>query len=156
MQKAPRPEQRHSGWPPPRIRVKGEKRQQLAQRLKVKYEAGASIRELAAESGRSYGAINRLLHEAGVALRGRGGSRNRHNVRAAGQHLRRQGAPRQRVAGMDRAELAARLKAELEATNTTIGSLADKHGMSYSLVRTLLHEADAQIRQGAPRPTHDT
>ena len=36
--------------------------------------SGASIRDLASETGRSYGFVHRMLSEAGVALRGRGGA----------------------------------------------------------------------------------
>ena len=41
--------------------------------LKKRYGQGASIRELAAETGRSYGFIHRVLVESDVTLRGRGG-----------------------------------------------------------------------------------
>ncbi|GAA2439655.1 helix-turn-helix domain-containing protein [Streptomyces glaucus] len=149
MQKAPQSESRHSDWPPPHKRVRGEQRQQLAQLLKTKYDAGASIRELAAETGRSYGSINRLLHEIGVTFRGRGGSRNERTVRSSSPPSRKRSSPH-RVAKPQRAELAATLKHEYEATQATIGSLARKHGLNYSLVRTLLHEAGANVRQGAP------
>jgi len=46
----------------------------LAARLKKRYEAGESIRSLAASTGRSYGFVQRILTEAGVRLRGRSGS----------------------------------------------------------------------------------
>jgi len=126
--------------------VRGKRRQQLAQQLKVKYDAGASIRDLAVETGRSYGSIHRLLHEADVAFRGRGGSRNRSTVDSL--RSRERGAPC-RIAPSQRAELAAKLKGEYEATKWSIGSLAEKHGLSYGLVRKLLHEAGADVRQGA-------
>ncbi|MUM22787.1 transcriptional regulator [Mycobacterium sp. CBMA271] len=45
--------------------------------LKSAYEKGASIRVLAAQSGRSYGYIHRALVESGVTLRGRGGPNRR-------------------------------------------------------------------------------
>lgn len=38
-----------------------------------RYRKGASIRTIAADQGRSYGNIHRLLTEAGVTLRTRGG-----------------------------------------------------------------------------------
>ncbi|MBN9620404.1 MAG: transcriptional regulator, partial [Actinobacteria bacterium] len=38
---------------------------------------GASIRSLAAEHGRSYGFVHRLLVESGTTLRGRGGASGR-------------------------------------------------------------------------------
>ena len=55
-------------------RVTGEDRSKLALDLKNRYLAGESIRSLAAATGRSYGFIHRILTEAGVALRGRGGA----------------------------------------------------------------------------------
>jgi hypothetical protein len=42
--------------------------------LRVAYEAGASIRELEAATGQSYGWVHRHLKEAGVTLRSRGGA----------------------------------------------------------------------------------
>lgn len=55
-------------------RVSGGERTKLATDLKKKYAAGASIRELASDTGRSYGFIHRILSENGVTLRGRGGA----------------------------------------------------------------------------------
>ncbi len=55
-------------------RVTGPDRDRLASELRTKYDAGASIRALAVESGRSYGFVHRILSESGTALRGRGGA----------------------------------------------------------------------------------
>ncbi|MDB1088433.1 helix-turn-helix domain-containing protein [Streptomyces sp. ACA25] len=55
-------------------RVTGPAREKLAADLKQKYESGASIRALAEETGRSYGFVHRMLSEADVSLRGRGGA----------------------------------------------------------------------------------
>ena len=55
-------------------RVTGGDRTQLAGDLRKRYESGASIRELAGETGRSYGFVHRILSESGVSLRGRGGA----------------------------------------------------------------------------------
>jgi predicted transcriptional regulator len=55
-------------------RVTGGERDKLATDLKKKYNGGASIRELAESTGRSYGFIHRVLTESGVTLRGRGGA----------------------------------------------------------------------------------
>ena len=55
-------------------RVAGGERDKLATDLKKKYAAGASIRELAASTGRSYGFVHRILSESGTTLRGRGGA----------------------------------------------------------------------------------
>ena len=46
----------------------------LLEQLRPRYEAGSSIRELAEETGRSYGSINRLLVQGGVTMRKRGGN----------------------------------------------------------------------------------
>lgn len=55
-------------------RISGGQRDKLAGDLKKKYETGKSIRDLAGETGRSYGFVHRLLSESGVKLRGRGGA----------------------------------------------------------------------------------
>jgi len=48
-------------------------RDQLLHELRSAYERGASIRNLAAATGRSYGSIHGMLLESGTTLRGRGG-----------------------------------------------------------------------------------
>jgi hypothetical protein len=55
-------------------RVSGDVREALGRELREAYEAGASIRELAAQTGRSYGFVHRLLGESGASYRGRGGA----------------------------------------------------------------------------------
>ncbi|MDQ1713170.1 MAG: hypothetical protein QOE45_2620 [Frankiaceae bacterium] len=55
-------------------RVTGAERGKLAADLRKKYDAGQSIRTLAAASGRSYGFVHRMLSESGATLRGRGGA----------------------------------------------------------------------------------
>jgi hypothetical protein len=50
-------------------RITGTARAKLAAELKRKYEAGASIRSLAEETGRSSGFVRRMLDEVGVARR---------------------------------------------------------------------------------------
>ena len=52
----------------------GENRSELASALAEKYQAGASVRSLAEEIGRSYGFVHRVLQEAGVTMRRRGGN----------------------------------------------------------------------------------
>jgi hypothetical protein len=56
------------------VRIMGKNREKLSADLKKKYEKGASIRQLAESTGRSYGFVHRLLSESGVTLRGRGGN----------------------------------------------------------------------------------
>jgi transposase len=55
-------------------RITGTERTKLRKRLAAQYKQGASIRALATATGRSYGFIHRLLLEAKVPLRGRGGN----------------------------------------------------------------------------------
>lgn len=58
-------------------RISGEPRQKLQAEMVDKYGQGVAIRTLAAEYGRSYGFIHRLLLDAGVEFRARGGNNNR-------------------------------------------------------------------------------
>ncbi len=55
-------------------RITGAEREQLGDRLSKQYLAGASIRELASQTGRSYGFVHRMLVDSGVKLRSRGGA----------------------------------------------------------------------------------
>lgn len=55
-------------------RVTGDDRATLSADLKKRYEGGESIRALAQLHNRSYGFVHRILSEAGVQLRGRGGA----------------------------------------------------------------------------------
>ncbi|OBJ04827.1 transcriptional regulator [Mycobacterium sp. 1482292.6] len=48
-------------------------RDQLLDELRHAYEGGASIRNLVATTGRSYGSIHSLLRESGTTMRSRGG-----------------------------------------------------------------------------------
>jgi transposase len=58
---------------PKHARITGAPRAKLTAEIKKAYGKGASIRELAQQHGRSYGFVHRLLTEAEVTLRGRGG-----------------------------------------------------------------------------------
>lgn len=58
-------------------RITGGARDELAEQVRRRYESGESIRGLAAELGRSYGFVHRLLRDADVPLRSRGGARFR-------------------------------------------------------------------------------
>jgi hypothetical protein len=49
-------------------------REQVLHELRNAYERGASIRNLAATTGRSYGSIHSMLLESGATLRARGGA----------------------------------------------------------------------------------
>lgn len=52
----------------------GPERDKVAAELKAQYEAGISIRAIAESTGRSYGGVHRLLADAGVEFRSRGGA----------------------------------------------------------------------------------
>ena len=54
-------------------RLTGNDREKFAAELKAGYERGASLRDLAGQSGGSYALVRRLLLEHGVVLRSRGG-----------------------------------------------------------------------------------
>ncbi|MBX7432918.1 transcriptional regulator [Mycobacterium sp. Y57] len=54
-----------------------ETRDQLLTELRSAYERGASIRSLAASTGRSYGSIHSMLRESGTTMRSRGGPNHR-------------------------------------------------------------------------------
>lgn len=58
-------------------RITGDERGVLSDELRREYENGRSIRDLAADTGRSYGFVHRVLKESGATLRGRGGSNRR-------------------------------------------------------------------------------
>jgi len=55
------------------VRKSKKTRDQLLDELRNAYEGGASIRNLVATTGRSYGSIHSMLVESGTTLRGRGG-----------------------------------------------------------------------------------
>lgn len=56
-------------------RVVGADREKLKAALRAKYEKGATVRQLHEQTGRSFGAIQKLLEEAGTTMRPRGGAR---------------------------------------------------------------------------------
>jgi len=58
-------------------RIRGEARVKLRDQFARQYGKGASIRQIADRSGRSYGFVHRMLVEARVVLRGRGGNTRR-------------------------------------------------------------------------------
>lgn len=58
-------------------RVTGPERTKLGSELLKRYEKGQSIREICSETGYSIGRVRRLLVDAGVEFRGRGGTQGR-------------------------------------------------------------------------------
>jgi len=57
--------------------ISGAERERLSAEMARLYEGGADIRAIAVATGRGYGTTRRMLLEAGVALRSRGGARRR-------------------------------------------------------------------------------
>lgn len=55
------------------VQKSNKTREQLLGELRSAYEQGASIRNLAATVGRSYGSVHSMLRESGTTMRGRGG-----------------------------------------------------------------------------------
>jgi helix-turn-helix protein len=80
-------------------RVIGVDRSRLGTVLGKRYDSGESIRSLAASTGRSYGFIHRLLREAGVELRRRGGATRSHAALAGAGRGRTARATRGAVRG---------------------------------------------------------
>jgi hypothetical protein len=62
---------------PSNARITGRDRKNLTAHAKKAYKAGATVSDLAAETGRSTSFITRLLDEAGVARRKPGGNGRR-------------------------------------------------------------------------------
>ncbi|MBV9321332.1 MAG: transcriptional regulator [Mycobacterium sp.] len=59
------------------MRKTKETRDELIHELRSAYEGGASIRNLVASTGKSYGSIHSLLRESGTTMRSRGGPNHR-------------------------------------------------------------------------------
>lgn len=57
--------------------IRGQARDDLKAALAQAYNDGSSVRQCQAISGKSYGATHRMLLEAGVTLRARGGERTK-------------------------------------------------------------------------------
>lgn len=58
----------------PHKRITGKDRDRLSKTVVAQYRKGASIRSIAADLNRSYGFVHRMLLDAEVQLRGRGGN----------------------------------------------------------------------------------
>jgi len=63
------------------MRKVSQGRDQLLNELRYAYESGASIRNLVATTGRSYGSIHSMLRESGTTMRSRGGPNHRTRLR---------------------------------------------------------------------------
>lgn len=75
-------------WPKHQKRTPADQLARITTELRKKYDAGASIRAIAEETGRSYGWVHRLLGESGVIFRQRGGKPRdpRRPLGSAAQH----------------------------------------------------------------------
>lgn len=56
------------------VRITGASRDSVTAKVRQRYQTGESIRSMAADLGRSYGFVHRILVDAKVPLRGRGGA----------------------------------------------------------------------------------
>lgn len=56
------------------VRITGASRDSVTAKVRQRYQSGESIRSMAADLGRSYGFVHRILVDAKVPLRGRGGA----------------------------------------------------------------------------------
>lgn len=74
---APNPHATQAARTDPNRQVRGDERRELTAYVTAEYEQGRSIRDIASTIGRSYGFVHRLLAEAGVDFRTRGGARGR-------------------------------------------------------------------------------
>lgn len=99
-------------------RVVGDERQALARELADRYNDGAPIRSLSQEYGRSYGLVRRLLVEAGVEFRARGGLDPSASPTPADDHERPAVDP---VNGEDLAEAEARASAKARKAEERLG-----------------------------------
>ena len=59
------------------MRKSKKTRDELLHELRHAYEGGASIRNLVATTGKSYGSIHSMLRESGTTMRSRGGPNHR-------------------------------------------------------------------------------
>ncbi|OBK16323.1 helix-turn-helix domain-containing protein [Mycobacterium asiaticum] len=59
------------------MRKSKKTREEMLHELRNAYEKGASIRNLAATTGRSYGSVHSMLRESGTTMRSRGGPNHR-------------------------------------------------------------------------------
>ena len=104
--------------------VLGPAREALKMELAARYAAGASLRQLCAETGRSFGGVRYLLAEAGVQLR-----------------------PRTRIDGQERERFIALAVHRYEA-GESIRSIAVSTGYSYTAIRDMLAGRRVQFRSG--------
>jgi DNA-directed RNA polymerase specialized sigma24 family protein len=63
-------------------RLRDKERSDVATELLRRYDGGKSIREICDETGYSIGRVRRLLEEAGVTFRRRGGASRSKSVKA--------------------------------------------------------------------------
>ncbi|MFE2712944.1 helix-turn-helix domain-containing protein [Streptomyces mirabilis] len=106
--------------------------QVTAQALREQYEAGATVDQLAASSGLSYGTVLNRLHEAGTEMRTSWQTRRLRD-------------------GQARRNLAARLRRLYEQQGATLAELAVAGSVTRRAARRLLIEAG-----GTPRTTLQT
>ncbi|MEU1185565.1 helix-turn-helix domain-containing protein [Streptomyces sp. NPDC005820] len=117
--------------PPPRPTADHDD-QVTAQALREQYESGATVDQLVASSGLSYGTVLNRLHEAGTVMRTSWQTRRLRD-------------------GQARRNLAARLRRLYEQQGATLTELAAAGSVTRRVARRLLIEAG-----GTPRTTQQT
>lgn len=103
----------------------GPAREAAKAELAARYQAGASLRQLCTETGRSFGGVRYLLAEAGVQLR-----------------------PRTRIDGPERQRFIAKAVRRYDR-GESIRAIAVSTGFSYTAIRDMLVGAHVQLRPGS-------
>ncbi|MEU8968083.1 helix-turn-helix domain-containing protein [Streptomyces monashensis] len=116
-----------------RGRLTSGERLAVAADLKTRYEAGATVRQLVAETGRAYGSVSALLHLADTQMRSASW-------------------PLNALTGDERAA-ARKTAVRMYEAGHTIRCAAEVLGRSWSCTRTLLIEAHTQFRSRNTRCT---
>lgn len=130
--------------------LRGEDRRRYGQWLRARYEEGAGIAQLAAHTGRSYGAVHALLLESGTTLRPPGGSASRPTSPLPPARTRQASGEKPLMTAREAA-------ATLGVPATTIYRLIDAGlitcvpaGRSYRLHRASVEQLRAQPDHAAP------
>lgn len=120
------------GRPAPMRVVSASDQVELEEELRRKYEAGATLRELAEDKGLSYGTVHRLVHRAGGEIR-------------CGGELSETAKSLRNMSPAARLELAKDLRRQYEADADT-QALSDTSGLSVATIWNLLHEVHTPMR----------
>jgi hypothetical protein len=125
---------------PQRRRISGEERTRLGKHVVEKYNAGASIRQLAAQTRWSYGLIRRMLIEGGVTFRPPGG-----NALRARQAQRLKAKARREAITTSGVTVAEEL-VERYHDGASMAALARRTGRSQGFIHRVLAEQGVAFR----------